>query len=209
MIQEFIVTSLAFIFSSSPMVTVDQQATPLQDTIQVAMESFQEGVENMSTLSQLQNSLIGSLSVPGEKLFTSEQDELILKVKEEIYTREANGQMDQAIVLDTSLTAMLNAYGVAKGSPDVEQSTLSNSVLTPTAIAQGKKEATDHLLQARTAFVESVDTLPSEQIERIESELMLAEQMLITISEDGGNESWSVLKRIEQYIYHASFLLRT
>ena len=98
---------------------------------------------------------------------------------------------------------------VAKGSTQVISSSLSLQEASFSSIVLGKKEATEHLLQVRAAFVARVDNLPDQQVERIESDLMTAEQTLLTVQENQSMEALSRLKTTEQYIYHASFLLNT
>jgi len=215
MIQEFLVTSITFLLTSAPIVSTVapvQDIHPLQGTLQAAMGNLQENVETISTLGQLQNSFIASISaphLPGEKLFTEEQEQLIQKVKEEIQFAQVQGNVDQAMDLDTSLTALLNAYALAKGSTDIVQTSLSVAAPPASSIILAREEAAGHMLRVRTAFVESVDTLSPEKIERIESELMTAEQMLLTVSAEGGNDARMLLVQIEQYIYHATFLLKS
>ncbi len=210
MIQEIIVTSLAFFFSPSPIAHpfLLEQSTPLQQTFGGAFENIQNNVENLSNLNILQNSLIASLSTEEMEL-SEEQKNLVVYVEQDIQKNYENGEREKAVALDTSLDSLLRAYGIFKGTPnEMNYIQEENEVVSSSTIAYTKQEVTDHLLTVRSLFVGSLETLTDQEIERVESELMLVEQMLLEVNIEGGYEALSLLKMIDQYIYHATFLIR-
>lgn len=210
MIQELIVTSLALFFSPSQIhhPLVDQSGTPLQETLVGAFENIQNNVENLSNLNVLQNSLTATLSTEEVEL-NEDQKELVAHIEADIQKNYENEEPEKAIALDTSLDSLLLAYGVFKGVPN-EMNFIQeeNAVVSSSTIAYTKQETTDHLMTVRSLFIGSIETLTDQEIERVESELMLVEQMLIEVDPAGGYEALSLLEMIDQYIYHATFLIR-